>query len=242
MEGASNSLSNCGNDSKSNPEDGHVVPELFGASFDSDLNVDKNNEFMAIHEVENSEAAQANQFSRTMNRKTNHPQVVHAITLDMVMQSKEKMTLHLSKFKNVFKPFISKKAYENLSQVDMKFPSESPMRILKTPELLEQPPTLHKHCKMRDYQLKGLQWLVSQHEKKIGSILADEMGLGKTLQTISFIAYLLHVKKESGPFWLWYLCLSSSIGHRRSPSGVLLSRLFGCIRMMITKCQECRRF
>lgn len=39
--------------------------------------------------------------------------------------------------------------------------------------------------KMRDYQIQGLNWLVSLHENGISGILADEMGLGKTLQTIS---------------------------------------------------------
>ena len=35
---------------------------------------------------------------------------------------------------------------------------------------------------MRDYQLRGLTWLVQLYEKGINGILADEMGLGKTLQ------------------------------------------------------------
>lgn len=34
---------------------------------------------------------------------------------------------------------------------------------------------------MRDYQVAGLNWLISLHENGISGILADEMGLGKTL-------------------------------------------------------------
>ena len=52
---------------------------------------------------------------------------------------------------------------------------------------------------MRSYQIKGLNWLVQQHRKSIGSILADEMGLGKTLQTISFIAHLLLTQERPTP-------------------------------------------
>lgn len=52
---------------------------------------------------------------------------------------------------------------------------------------------------MRDYQVAGLNWLVSLHENGISGILADEMGLGKTLQTISFIGYLRFVKDIKGP-------------------------------------------
>lgn len=52
---------------------------------------------------------------------------------------------------------------------------------------------------MRDYQVAGLNWLVSLHENGISGILADEMGLGKTLQTISFIGYLRFIQDIKGP-------------------------------------------
>lgn len=52
---------------------------------------------------------------------------------------------------------------------------------------------------MRDYQIAGLNWLISLHENGISGILADEMGLGKTLQTISFLGYLRHVMNTNGP-------------------------------------------
>ena len=52
---------------------------------------------------------------------------------------------------------------------------------------------------MRDYQVAGLNWLVSLHENGISGILADEMGLGKTLQTIAFLGYLRHICGITGP-------------------------------------------
>ncbi|KAL7273225.1 putative ATPase [Rhizina undulata] len=52
---------------------------------------------------------------------------------------------------------------------------------------------------MKDYQLEGLDWLVSLYENGLNGILADEMGLGKTLQTISFLAFLRE-KGMIGPF------------------------------------------
>lgn len=54
--------------------------------------------------------------------------------------------------------------------------------------------------KLRDYQIQGLNWLVSLHKNKLAGILADEMGLGKTLQTISFLGYLRYIEKKKGPF------------------------------------------
>jgi E1A-binding protein p400 len=34
---------------------------------------------------------------------------------------------------------------------------------------------------LREYQIIGLDWLVTLHNKKLNGILADEMGLGKTI-------------------------------------------------------------
>lgn len=53
--------------------------------------------------------------------------------------------------------------------------------------------------KLREYQVQGLNWLVSLHENNLSGILADEMGLGKTLQTISFLGYLRFFKNTVGP-------------------------------------------
>ena len=76
---------------------------------------------------------------------------------------------------------------------------------------------------MRDYQVRGLNWLIKLYENGINGILADEMvlsrpsshintgnpsflltmemkkGLGKTLQTISVLGYLHHERGIRGP-------------------------------------------
>ncbi|KAI8093601.1 SNF2 family N-terminal domain-containing protein [Halteromyces radiatus] len=53
---------------------------------------------------------------------------------------------------------------------------------------------------LKDYQIKGLQWMVSLFNNHLNGILADEMGLGKTIQTISLITYLIEKKKQQGPY------------------------------------------
>lgn len=55
-------------------------------------------------------------------------------------------------------------------------------------------------CQLKEYQLKGLNWLVNLYEQGINGILADEMGLGKTVQSISVMAYLSEVHNIWGPF------------------------------------------
>lgn len=53
---------------------------------------------------------------------------------------------------------------------------------------------------LKEYQVKGLQWMISLYNNNLNGILADEMGLGKTIQSISLIAYLIEKKKQNGPF------------------------------------------
>ncbi|KAL7979979.1 hypothetical protein Chor_004448 [Crotalus horridus] len=52
---------------------------------------------------------------------------------------------------------------------------------------------------LRDYQVRGLNWMISLYENGVNGILADEMGLGKTLQTIALLGYLKHYRNIPGP-------------------------------------------
>ncbi|KAJ3044062.1 hypothetical protein HDV00_003166 [Rhizophlyctis rosea] len=52
---------------------------------------------------------------------------------------------------------------------------------------------------MKDYQLRGLSFLIWLYENGANGILGDEMGLGKTLQTLSLLAYLKE-RGLDGPF------------------------------------------
>ncbi|KAI9337539.1 SNF2 family N-terminal domain-containing protein [Obelidium mucronatum] len=53
---------------------------------------------------------------------------------------------------------------------------------------------------LKEYQIKGLEWMISLYNNRLNGILADEMGLGKTIQTISLITYLIEHKKQQGPY------------------------------------------
>ncbi|KAA1102342.1 hypothetical protein PGT21_019144 [Puccinia graminis f. sp. tritici] len=67
------------------------------------------------------------------------------------------------------------------------------------PFVFTESPSYVKGGTMRDYQVQGLNWMISLFHNGINGILADEMGLGKTLQTISFLGYLKHHRSLSGP-------------------------------------------
>lgn len=66
-------------------------------------------------------------------------------------------------------------------------------------EILKQPALLVGGT-LKEYQVKGLQWMISLYNNNLNGILADEMGLGKTIQTISLLTYLIEKKKQNGPF------------------------------------------
>ncbi|KAN0060922.1 ATP-dependent DNA helicase Snf21 [Thecaphora frezii] len=67
-------------------------------------------------------------------------------------------------------------------------------------ERITEQPTILVGGKLKEYQIKGLQWMVSLYNNRLNGILADEMGLGKTIQTISLITFLIEQKKQNGPY------------------------------------------
>ncbi|KAF8167976.1 SNF2 family DNA-dependent ATPase [Crassisporium funariophilum] len=90
-------------------------------------------------------------------------------------------------------------------------PSTAPLVDLDSDELNFQNPTSLSGpltigqpkmlmAQLKEYQLKGLNWLATLYEQGINGILADEMGLGKTVQSISLLAYLAETHDIWGPF------------------------------------------
>ncbi|XP_025830418.1 ATP-dependent helicase brm isoform X3 [Agrilus planipennis] len=67
-------------------------------------------------------------------------------------------------------------------------------------EIVTEQASIMVNGKLKEYQTKGLEWLVSLYNNNLNGILADEMGLGKTIQTIALITYLMEKKKVNGPY------------------------------------------
>jgi SNF2 family DNA or RNA helicase len=53
---------------------------------------------------------------------------------------------------------------------------------------------------LKEYQIAGLQWMVSLYNNNLNGILADDMGLGKTIQTLALLSYVMEFKHNNGPF------------------------------------------
>lgn len=84
--------------------------------------------------------------------------------------------------------------HPDFDEGEMNFQNPTSLQSMDVP----QPKLLT--CQLKEYQLKGLNWLVNLYEQGINGILADEMGLGKTVQSISVMAYLAEVHNIWGPF------------------------------------------
>lgn len=67
-------------------------------------------------------------------------------------------------------------------------------------EIVTEQATILVNGQLKEYQVKGLEWMVSLYNNNLNGILADEMGLGKTIQTIALITYLMEKKKVNGPY------------------------------------------
>ena len=65
---------------------------------------------------------------------------------------------------------------------------------------LEEQPSYIKGGELREFQLKGLNFLALNWTRGNNVILADEMGLGKTVQTVSFLSWLRNQRDQEGPF------------------------------------------
>ncbi|AEY99201.1 FAGR379Wp [Eremothecium gossypii FDAG1] len=88
------------------------------------------------------------------------------------------------------------KAFDGMSGDDEELNFQNPTSLGEI--TIEQPKILA--CTLKEYQLKGLNWLANLYDQGINGILADEMGLGKTVQSISVLAHLAERYNIWGPF------------------------------------------
>ncbi|VDM52903.1 unnamed protein product [Angiostrongylus costaricensis] len=84
----------------------------------------------------------------------------------------------------------------NIAEAALKFQPKG--FTLETTQIKTAVPFLVRGT-LREYQMVGLDWLVTLYEKNLNGILADEMGLGKTIQTIALLAHLACCESVWGP-------------------------------------------
>ena len=69
-------------------------------------------------------------------------------------------------------------------------------------ESLKRQPRLLTGGELKQYQLAGVEWMLSLYNNRLNGVLADEMGLGKTVQTIALLCHLVETARDYGPFMI----------------------------------------
>ncbi|KAL4782970.1 SNF2 family N-terminal domain-containing protein [Aspergillus varians] len=67
-------------------------------------------------------------------------------------------------------------------------------------EPIKGTPSFLQNGQLKEFQVKGVNFMAFNWVKNRNVVLADEMGLGKTVQTVAFISWLRHVRHQQGPF------------------------------------------
>uniref|UniRef100_A0A1I7VU53 Helicase domino n=1 Tax=Loa loa TaxID=7209 RepID=A0A1I7VU53_LOALO len=88
------------------------------------------------------------------------------------------------------------KELANIAEEALKFQPKG--FTLETTQVKTEVPHLVRGA-LREYQMVGLDWLVTLYDNGLNGILADEMGLGKTIQTIALLAHLACKEYIWGP-------------------------------------------
>lgn len=78
--------------------------------------------------------------------------------------------------------------------------SESNVNSRSRMTKIDKQPSYITGGELREFQLKGLNFLALNWTRDNNVILADEMGLGKTVQSVSFLSWLRNERDQEGPF------------------------------------------
>lgn len=127
--------------------------------------------------------------------------------IKLLDQTKDTRITHLLRQTNTFLDSLAQAV--RVQQADVSFPETEEVdqekidyygQAHRIKEEIKEQASILVGGKLKEYQVKGLQWMVSLYNNKLNGILADEMGLGKTIQSISLITYLIEAKRQPGPY------------------------------------------
>ncbi len=113
------------------------------------------------------------------------------------LQKKEKNDGHIIALPNYKTLYMNSLLKHTQADVAVDGASNQAIQSLREQSLAHPPKGLK--AVLREYQKKGLAWLISIWKLKMGGVLADEMGLGKTLQVIGLMLWLKENKQSQSP-------------------------------------------
>ncbi|KAF2765047.1 hypothetical protein EJ03DRAFT_280835 [Teratosphaeria nubilosa] len=89
---------------------------------------------------------------------------------------------------------------DRVSHLPQSDPKETNLNTRSDYRPFRTQPDYIKGGELREFQIHGVNFLAHHWCKGNNVILADEMGLGKTVQTVSFMNWLRHDRRQQGPF------------------------------------------
>ena len=130
-------------------------------------------------------------------------------TEEQILQSldENKATGRLAEIDHYDCEAVKREAYNNASQAVEEHVMKT--RAFDQEREVKPAPTTTKSARaqakifngtLKQYQLKGMNWLLDLYDQGINGILADEMGLGKTVQALAMLAHIAENYNIWGPF------------------------------------------
>ena len=160
-------------------------------------------QFHAQVEREESKRAERTAKQRLQALRSNDEEAY----IKLLDQTKDTRITHLLRQTNQFLASLSEAVRVQQAESGALQPTESELEKIDYYEVahrVKEPVTEQASIlvggTLKEYQLKGTEWMISLVNNNLNGILADEMGLGKTIQSISLITYLIDKKRWPGPF------------------------------------------
>ena len=115
--------------------------------------------------------------SNSNKKRKNKNSVCHQLKFSECEEAQEEGMKYLSKYLNVFEPFITSKVHQELRALHDLIEKNPRLKEVYHTDIIEpiQQPSTVINCTLRDYQLEGISWMVDRYDKAINVILADEM-------------------------------------------------------------------
>jgi superfamily II DNA or RNA helicase len=89
--------------------------------------------------------------------------------------------------------------------------AEAVERLLAVAPVKPLAPLAGLRSTLRDYQVRGVEWLLYLYDNGFGGLLCDDMGLGKTHQVAAFLVALREQRKVQGRFLV--VCPTTVLSH-----------------------------
>ncbi|QIX02248.1 hypothetical protein AMS68_007765 [Peltaster fructicola] len=165
---------------------------------DPDTPLEEREQWLLDREVKLEELAQWSIIERIINRRNTYSGLEYLVKWK-ALQYKD-CTWEPASLLSEIAPDAVDKYLDRASRLPSSNKKESNLSTRTRHTLIPSQPAYIQGGKLREFQLKGINFLAAHWCNGDNVILADEMGLGKTVQTVGFCNWLHHDRGQEGPF------------------------------------------